>query len=65
MVTENIKELIKARLEEMPSHIKLSIGNSGPFSKDELIEHVEKDDEIGETIIDMELNYMRAFKRFK
>ncbi len=61
--SEEIKNLVKARLAEMPAHIKLSIGSSGPFSREQLIEHVEKGDETGKLIIDMELNYIRALKR--
>ncbi|MBI4896354.1 MAG: hypothetical protein HY832_02295 [Candidatus Aenigmarchaeota archaeon] len=62
-ISEDIRELVKVRLTEMPSHIKLSIGNFGSFDRNQLIEHVEKGDEIGKTIVEMELTYIQALKK--
>mgnify|MGYP001609843702 FL=1 len=39
-----------------------SIGSMGTFSRDELIERVEKGDEVGETIKNIEMEWLRAQK---
>ncbi len=57
-------ELVIARLRAIPDNALLSIGFSGkPMSRDELIEHVRKGDSIGESIIEMQLSYLRSFKK--
>jgi len=43
-----IRKLVIARLQTLSSNKKLSIGSEGEFSKDELIESVNKDNEIGQ-----------------
>ncbi|MBI4918575.1 hypothetical protein HY837_01485 [archaeon] len=42
-----------------PSNVKISIGNFGEFTKEELIREVEKDTEIGSVAIKMELLFLR------
>jgi len=60
--SEEIKKLIIARLEGLPSDKTISIGCQGDFSKDELIDSVNKGDEIGEKITEIELEYLRSIK---
>jgi len=55
-----VKELVLARLNVMPPNYKLSVGNRGTFTKDELIEHVKKGDETGSQIVNMQMNFIRA-----
>jgi len=65
MYTEDEVELVVARLRAIPDNAILSIGSmagQSHFSKDELIEHVKKMDEIGNKIIAMQLHYVRSFK---
>ena len=59
---EEIKELVIARLNAMPSYMKLSIGGESSLSKEDMILHVEKGDKIGEKIIEMQLNYLRKMR---
>jgi len=59
MYSENIKELVKLRLMSTPSNIKISIGSFGEFSKDQLIEEVEKGTPVGNAAIRMELLFIR------
>ena len=59
---EEIKKLVIARLEILPSDKKISIGSSGEFSKEELIKHVEKEDSIGEKITEIQLEYLQSLK---
>ena len=61
-IHEEIKELVIIRLETMPSDKRISM-QSGEFSKEELIEHVKKDDKIGKKIIEVEVEFLRALKK--
>lgn len=57
---EALKEIVLWKLDTMPPHMKLSIGNKGTFSKEELKSHIEKEDEIGIIFSQMQLNFMKA-----
>ncbi len=59
---EDIKELVLARLQTLPNDKGVSIGSSGNFTKDDLIRHVESGDAIGEKIIEVEMNFLKALK---
>lgn len=58
--SEDVKELVIARLDVMPSNYKLSMGDQGTFTKDELISHVQADDSVGNQIIRMQLSFIKA-----
>lgn len=58
--SEDIINLVIARLDTIPSNVELSVGNEGSFSIDELIERVKKQDEIGKKMIEMQLAYLRS-----
>lgn len=62
-ITEEIKELVIERLKTIPSDKKISIGNYGEFSKEQLIEYVKSGSEIGKKVIEIELEFLRAFKQ--
>lgn len=59
---EQIKELIVARLQVLPPDASISIGSEGNYTRDELITHVENDDDIGKKITEIELEYLKALK---
>lgn len=60
-INKEIKELVIARIEaQISPNIKLSIGEDGSFGKDEMIDHVNRGDEIGKKIIDVHLNFIKA-----
>ncbi len=61
MPTNEEWDLVKSRIEKMPTHIKLSIGNVS-YTKGDLIKHLEKKDEVGQLIVDIELTYLKALK---
>lgn len=61
-ITDQIKELVIARLEVMPEDTGISIGSAGEFTRNELIERVKKGDEIGKKIIEVEMNYLQSLK---
>lgn len=60
---EDIKELVIARLQTLPNDKGVSIGSAGNFTKDDLIRHVESGDAIGEKIIEVEMNFLKALKK--
>ena len=60
--TQEIIDLVIARLQNLPSNKEISIGSSGELTKDELIEHVKKDDEIGKKMIAIEMDFLRSMK---
>ncbi len=61
-LSEEIKELVIERLEAMPSDKKISIGADGDFTKEELIERVKKEDNVGKKVIQIQLEYLRLMK---
>ena len=62
-ITKDVKELVKARLNVLPSNIHISIGSDGAFNRDELIEHLEKEDSIGEKIIQIDMEFLQELKK--
>lgn len=61
-IDEELKKIVIARLEVFPSDKKISIGSVGEFTKQEMIENVEQETEVGEKIIEIQLNYLRSLK---
>jgi hypothetical protein len=59
---DDIRKLVVARLRTLSSNKRVSIGSEGEFTKDQLIKNVENDSEIGKKIIQIQLEYLRAFK---
>ena len=59
---EDIRDLVIARLSVLSPDTMKSIGNRGTFTRDELISHVEKGDEIGKIITNVEMEWLRAMK---
>ena len=55
-----LKKLVLARIDIMPPNFKLSIGNKGTFNKEQLIEHINRGDETGSCIIDMQVRFIKA-----
>ena len=63
MTDNEIKKIVIARLGVLPKDKKISIGGEGNFSRDELIEHVNKDDKIGKKIMEVEMEFLRSLKQ--
>lgn len=65
-IDPELKEIIIYRIlsSKLPENIKMSIGDmSGiPMSITEIAEHVKAEDDIGQIVIEMELNYLKALK---
>ena len=56
-------EVATERVMMMPSNLKMHIGSFGTLSKEEIIEHLEKRDETGRRIVEMQLKYLRYFSK--
>lgn len=54
-----LKKLVKERLRAIPPNVSFSIGDFGDFSRDELIQEVEKNTEVGKAIINMQIDFIR------
>ena len=63
-ISDDMKNLVIIRLETLPTDKKVSIGPYGEFDKEELINHVKKEDNVGRKIIKIELEFLRALKRW-
>ena len=61
-VSQDVVNLVVARLRSIPNNVEVSIGNSGSYSIDDLIERVQRQDEVGKQMIDMQMRYLRSFQ---
>ena len=61
-ISEDIKELVIARLDTFPPDKKISIGSFGEFTKEQIIQHVQKGDSIGNKMIEIEMEFLCAIK---
>jgi len=62
-IAKEAKELVIARLLLLPSGKKISIGSYGNFTKEELIENINKGNEVGKKIIEIEMDFLKALKK--
>lgn len=59
---DEIRELVLARLSVLSSDTVISLGSEGSFTRDQLVERVEKRDEIGEKLAEIQMEWLRSFK---
>ena len=65
-IPEELKEIVLWKLEAtVPSDFKLSVGDKGTFTKEELKKHVEQEDEIGVMFAEMQLSFTKALSSGK
>jgi hypothetical protein len=57
-----IKNLVITRLETLPSDAIVSLGSSGEFTKDQIIESVRCGDENGKKMIEIEMTFLQGLK---
>lgn len=62
-IPEFFWNVLKARFGKMPENLKIVIGGFGSLTKNEILECLEKRDEIGILLAKMELEYLRLFKQ--
>lgn len=56
---EQLKAIVLERANAMPETLRIAVG-SEEFSKNDLIEHIKDEDEIGKQMMAMELGFLRA-----
>ena len=61
-ISEDIKALVIARLDTLSPNRKISIGNYGEFTKEEIIQHIKKGDSVGNKMIEIEMEFLCAIK---
>ena len=59
-----LKKLVIARLNVIPPDVSFSIGKYGDFTRNQLIEEVEKGSEVGRAATEMELSFLRKLPKF-
>lgn len=59
---EDVKELVLARLEALPSGAVISIGSGQEFTKEKLIESVREGSDIGQKMIEVEMSFLQGLK---
>ena len=62
IINKEVKKIVLARLEVFPADRKISIGSAGEFTKEEMIKNVEDETDIGEKIMEIQLNYLQTLK---
>ncbi len=63
MTSKIEKETVVSLLRSLPDDGLLSVGmDKMTLTRDELIKHVQKNDEIGRKIVYIYMNYLRSFK---
>ena len=63
MSDEEVRKLVVARLSVLSPDMYIAVGSDGSFSRDELIQRVEDNDEIGKEIADIQLEWLRSWKQ--
>lgn len=59
---KNLIELVISRLLTIPDNQEISVGAEGRLTKNQLIQHVKKGDELGKKFVEIELHYMQSLK---
>lgn len=59
---DKLKDLVLARMEVIPSNVKISVGSEGQFTKEQIIKEIRENSEIGKKMIEIELTYLRKLK---
>ncbi len=60
---ERLKQIVLMKIATMPKNYKLSIGGEGSFNKVQIAERINKMDDVGRKILDMELKFIKALSR--
>lgn len=57
-IDEDIRQLVIARVRAIPKDVQVSIG-SGDYTKEQLLENVAENTEVGQEIIENQMDYLR------
>jgi hypothetical protein len=64
-INSDIKDLVKMRLNAIPKGFSISVGSQGNFTVEDLIKHIEDDDEIGKSMVEIDMEFLRDLKNGK
>lgn len=64
-IEKELKQIVIQRLKTSSDELQVVIGGKGNFTREELIESVEAEDEIGQEILDSEIEFMKAMAQGK
>lgn len=59
---EDVKRLILERLKVLSADTMISVGSEGDFSRDEMVELVEKEDNIGNSFAETQMDWLQSFQ---
>jgi len=62
---QEIKDIVRANLERVSPKAILHIGGYGSFTREEILEEVDNDTDIGKKMIEAELEYLKLVKEGK
>ena len=57
-IQADIKKLVIERIKRASDELEISIG-SKTYTKDQILESIEKEDKVGKEIIDIQMEYLR------
>ena len=59
---EDFQQLVYTRLQTLPKGYTISVGGAGNITKDQALEHVNKNDDIGKLLIAADRHYFNLIK---
>lgn len=62
ITNEEIRKLVIERLKTLSPNKDISIGSDGFYTKDQLIDEIERGSKVGEKIIKVELEFLQSLK---
>ena len=63
-IDKDIKNVVLARLQTLPKDKVMSIGSVGQLSRNDMIKHVQEEDEIGKKLVRIEMEFLRSLKKW-
>lgn len=57
-LSEELKQLVIERIKSIPSNLQISVGGT-EYSKNEILDHVQKGDEIGKQMAEIQLQFLK------
>lgn len=58
-IDKNQKELVLARIQAYSDDIEIAVGGEKSYSKQEILDNIESETEVGKEIVDIQMNYLR------
>ena len=58
-IQEDLRKLVIARIEASSEDLRIAIGGENDYSREELIKSVQSGDDLGQEIINSQLEYLR------